>query len=59
LGGSDNLPEEHADKPLVRKPFVGHELLAAIERAMSSVDDGIQYAITPPALPWPRVMPRL
>ena len=59
LGGSETLPEKHVDKPLVQKPFDSHRLLAAIEKAMSSVDYGIHYAIAPPAIPWPRVMPQL
>jgi CheY-like chemotaxis protein len=54
-------PEGHRDRPLVHKPYTGAALLGAVRRALEKAadDDVIHYRLSPPPMPWPRVMPQL
>lgn len=56
-----DLPEVLRDRPLVRKPCRRDELLEAIERALAGSSDSgqVAYRLSPPPIPWPRVMPQL
>jgi len=57
----EQLPERHRDRPLVHKPYTEACLLAAIRKALERAkdEDEILYPISPPPMPWPRVMPQL
>jgi len=57
----DQLPERHRGRPLVQKPYTEAGLLAAVRRALESAkdQDELLYPISPPPMPWPRVMPQL
>jgi hypothetical protein len=54
------LTESYRDRPLVRKPYTGADLLAAVRRALApGVDEeGIRYRTSPP-ISWPRIFPQL
>ncbi len=62
-GDSADIPQRHADRPLVRKPDDPAALIAAIERAMrkrsrGAANDNANRTLTPePA--WPRIFPQL
>ena len=56
------LPEEHAHRALVTKPYAKDRVLEAVERAISgraAGDDEIWYPVAPQTISWPRVFPQL
>jgi CheY-like chemotaxis protein len=58
----DELPKEHAARPMVAKPYTADQLLSAIRRQVSR-DPGENtehcYPTTPEVVSWPRVLPQL
>jgi CheY-like chemotaxis protein len=57
-----DLPEEHASRPLITKPYGKEQVLEAVERAISgraAGDSAIWYPMAPPTVSWPRVFPQL
>jgi DNA-binding response OmpR family regulator len=60
-GGRAYLPQQHAHRPVLKKPFDKAVLVAALERAIrrqAGANDTGQYMIRGPQT-WPRVFPSL
>ena len=61
--GAGEIPQRHADRPRVRKPYTKAELMAAVERAMRrrsgpAANDTAKPLVTPRP-DWPRIFPQL
>jgi len=57
--GRDIVPAGHAGRPIVDKPYVASEVLAALEKAMAAGEPDIVYPVASGPVSWPRVMPQL
>lgn len=60
-GGRSSLPQRHAHRPLVRKPFVADELLLTIRQAIDCARTASHTPTQAGRYPanWPRVLPQL
>lgn len=59
---SNPLPARHAGAPVLEKPFSRPRLLEALENVLAAprlADEELPYAISPPPMNWPRVLPQL
>jgi CheY-like chemotaxis protein len=57
-----DLPEEHAHRTRITKPYAKEQVLEAVERAISgraAGDSEIWYTMAPQTISWPRVFPQL
>ncbi|MGZ5913191.1 MAG: response regulator [Reyranella sp.] len=58
----EDLPQEHARRPVVTRPYDKEQVLQAVERAISRRVEGdseIWYPMAPRTISWPRVFPQL
>lgn len=59
-GDKSGLPQQHAHRPVVNRPYAEQDLLAAVERAMrrhGRWEEALPQS--PPPVPFPRVFPQL
>jgi DNA-binding response OmpR family regulator len=59
-GDKSGLPQQHVHRPVVERPYIEHDLLAAIERAMRRHGrSGKTTPLRSPPASFPRVFPQL
>lgn len=59
-GDKSGLPQQHAHRPVVNRPYAEHDLLAAVERAMRRHGRSEKALLrSPPPVSYPRVFPQL
>jgi CheY-like chemotaxis protein len=58
-GGPVDLPQRHAHRPLVEKPYVGDALVAGLAKAMAREAPQTVESVQGAASGWPRVFPQL